>query len=211
MCRSYGRYREKRGGERAGAGSCRRDNKRNSWMRRLLNKLCRRSIERASLAGQAVLGEVQRSAGLPLSFVGTHRQAVEQWKQELRQPIAPKGRVLITALRNRSWIGFGVYAACVLRLHGYESTVLFRGSDLARLYPSRHPRFSFWRGVEGIPGIELVDVEKIAVTQAQMAEFEDCARRAAPSVLAYDRHIEEQDILAGDAETKGPFFYHTVP
>lgn len=161
-----------------------------------LDQFLQRTSRHATRWGRTMLGEWQRATGARLSAIGTHRQAVEQWKQELRNAPAPKGRVLITALRNRTWIGAGVYIACALRQKGYESTILFRGSDIARFFPNRHPRFGFWPGVAGIPGIRLIDLDGVAVSPAQRVEFESFAQAAAPSVLAYDRHVEEHDVLS---------------
>lgn len=150
--------------------------------------------DRGAACGRAVLGEFERVCRLPIHHIGTHRQAVEQWKQSLQIPAVTRGRVAITTLRNRTWIGAGVYMACVLRQMGYESTILYRGSEIARYFPSSHPWFGFWHGVSGIPGVQLVDLEQIAVTDAEMREFEEYARLSAPAAVAYDLHIEEQNL-----------------
>lgn len=155
--------------------------------------------EHARQWARVPLGEMQRLLGRPITHLGTHRLALEQWKQALRPPAQTKGRVLITALRNRTWIGVGVYTACVLRQLGYTTTLLYRQADIDRLFPVRHRRFGFWAGVAGIPDIELVEIDSIPINEADLGRFEACARAAAPSALAYDLHLEEQDVVRGDA------------
>ena len=162
-------------------------------------KLLQSIRERGSICTLAIAGEAQRVLGLPLTFIGTHRQAVEHFKQKLIIPSELRGRVVISALRNRSWIGVAVYTACVLRQMGYEATLLYRGSEITRFYPSRIKRFDFWSGVADIPGIELVDLEAIDISEQEMAEFAASVRNFAPSALAYNLHLEEQDVREGDA------------
>lgn len=157
-----------------------------------------RVADHGSAWARAVLGEFERLCGLPIHHIGTHRQAVEQWKQTLQIPEVTRGRFAISTLRNTTWIGAGVYMACVLRQMGYESTILYRGSEIARYFPSRHPWFGFWPGVGGIPGVQLVDLEQIPVTDVEMREFEECARLSAPAAVAYDLHIEEQNFEDAD-------------
>ena len=163
-------------------------------------KLLQRIRERGPICTLAIAGEAQRVLGLPLTFIGTHRQAVEHFKQKLIIPSELRGRVVISALRNRSWIGVAVYTACVLRQMGYEATLLYRGSEMTRFFPSRMKRFDFWSGVADIPGIELVDLEAIDISEQEMADFAAVARQFAPSALAYNLHLEEQDVREGDAD-----------
>lgn len=147
----------------------------------------------------ALRGELERLFKMPIRHVATHRQAVEQCRQRLNIPPEVRGRVAITALRNESWIGVAVYTACVLRQMGYESTLLFRGSEVRRFFPSRVRWLDFWTGVAGLPGIELVDLDGISTTPAEQAEFAEVARLSAPSAVAYDMHLEEQDVVEGGA------------
>lgn len=162
--------------------------------------LSKKITARIPWATTAFRGELQRLLGQPITQVGTHRQALEQCLQRLRVAPEIKGRVAITALRNESWIGVAVYTACVLRQMGYESTLLYRGSEVRRFFPASLARFDFWKGVSAIPGIELVDLESIEATEAEEAEFTAAAERAAGSAVAYDLHLEEDDIVHGDAE-----------
>lgn len=166
-------------------------------------KLLQRIRERGSICTLAIAGEAQRVLGLPLTFIGTHRQAVEHFKQKLIIPSELRGRVVISALRNRSWIGVAVYTACVLRQMGYEATLLYRGSEMSRFFPSRMKRFDFCSGVADIPGIELVDLEAIHISEQEMDDFAAVARQFAPSALAYNLHVEEQDVREGDPEIQG--------
>ena len=163
-------------------------------------KLLQKVRERGSICALAIAGEAQRVFGLPLTFIGTHRQAVEHFKQKLVIPADSRGRVVISALRNRSWIGVAVYTACVLRQMGYTATLLYRGSEITRFFPSRLKRLDFWSGVAEIPGIELIDLEAINISEQEMAEFAAVSRQFAPSALAYNLHLEEQDVREGDAE-----------
>ena len=58
--------------------------------------------------------------------------ALSQWLIELKEVPAPKGKVLITALRNYTWIEWAVYCSTVIRKMGFESTILFKGSEIKK-------------------------------------------------------------------------------
>lgn len=127
-------------------------------------------------------------------------QAIDGWLAALAaRPLPPvRGRIAITALRSLAWVEWAAYAAAVLRTMGWESTLLFRGSQIRRLYPE--PRaLNFWARVPRLPGVELIDLEKEPGAAAADAALRTLAQRVAPTNVAYDLHLEESDIAADPA------------
>jgi hypothetical protein len=145
----------------------------------------------------------------------TVSQSIRQWlivinSSEL-QPV--RGRVLISALRNRTWIEWAVYCACMLRRLGFESTLFYDGQLVQVLYPAKIAKFNFFRQASKVPGIRLVDINLPAKKPAEskwMGEVNDWAITA----LAYDLHIEENDInndlarYAAQLKTKSEYAAH---
>ena len=107
-------------------------------------------------------------------------------------------RVMVAAFRNRTWIEWAVYAACQLRRLGVATTLVYSSSEVKRLYPlSRVPgarELGFWAGVEGIPNVRLVDLDDwYPDARSQAGSYAEFAREHAPSVAAYDLHVEEHE------------------
>src|ERR1043165_8994474 len=91
-----------------------------------------------------IKGEWQRTLGKEITEMTTPRQALNQWISKLpKQPDGNKGDILISALRNPTWIEWGVYAACVYIQMGYKPTLLFRSSEIEKFYKGRVDRFHF--------------------------------------------------------------------
>lgn len=131
-------------------------------------------------------------------------QAIDGWLAALATRTLPpaRGRLAITALRSESWIEWAAYAAAVLRTMGWESTLLFRGSQIRRIYPE--PRaINFWARVPRLPGVELIDLEAEPRVATAGASLRALAQRMAPTNVAYDLHLEESDITA-DPAAHGP-------
>lgn len=136
-------------------------------------------------------------------FFGNHKiipqnpsQAVKQWLAALDSKPLPKirGRILITMLRNRTWIEWAPYCACVIRRLGFESTLVYDGSLIKRIYSSGSFRGDFLSLIKKIPGIELVDLN---VENNKPLEDNPWFKEAfewSPTALAYDIHIEEDEI-----------------
>lgn len=141
-----------------------------------------------------ILGEIQRLFGLPIKDTVTPRLALEQWKKQLNNVPPPKSRVLITALRNETWIEWAVYCACVIRQLGYESTLLYKKDEIDRFY-SNSSYFNFWKGVNEIPGIELIDINNLDYDQNVYIELLNENNKSCIAALAYNKHIESADIL----------------
>jgi len=144
--------------------------------------------------------EMRLALGRPVLHPATAGQALEQWLAALGQLPPVRGRILITALRNPTWIEWAAYCACVARLSGYETTLVYDGELMRRFYPRRLAGRNFYQGLRRIPGIELVDLhakgEVVSPTSALLAEAEEWA----PVALAYDYHVEEHDILVHAAD-----------
>jgi len=159
-----------------------------------------RLLKAARLARDIVTGEFRRALGLDPSVQPTAHLAIERWLRALG-PVPPeRGRVLITAIRSRTWEEWAAYAACVLRRRGYSTTLLYRGSQVARLYRAPGP-FNFWRRVADIPGVELVDLDSLPAGDVD-SSYRGLAEDLAPACIAYDAHVEEADVLA-DLATYG--------
>jgi len=142
-----------------------------------------------------VEGELQRLFGKSIIATTTPRLALEQWVQVLASESLPhtKGRILITALRNPTWIEWAIYCAAVVRRMGYSSTILFRKSEVDKFYTEPN-YFDFWKGVRKIPDIALLNVEELPYDEKQYEQYYAENEKRAIAALAYDYHIEAEDI-----------------
>ncbi|MBL9202941.1 MAG: hypothetical protein JNL39_20690 [Opitutaceae bacterium] len=130
-------------------------------------------------------------------------QAVRGWLRSLNSEYVPpvRGRILITALRNRTWIEWAGYCACVLRRQGWAATLLYRGTQTRVLYRAPDP-LNFWARLSEVPDLQRVDLDTIEVDEEAATRLLVVARSAAPATLAYDLHVEETDIV-GNPERHG--------
>ena len=130
-------------------------------------------------------------------------QAVRGWLAALGPVPPPKARVLITALRNSTWMEWAVYCACVIRRLGYESTLLVDREDIGRHYSSESRDHGFWQQAKRVPGLVLHDL-----SAGDLADEEDdwIKKRAiewAPVAVAYDEHLEEHDVRTNPERFSG--------
>lgn len=125
------------------------------------------------------------------------RLALQSWTASLSDPTPVRRRVLLTAFRNHTWIEWAIYAACQLRRRGVAATLVYSGAEISRLYPlTRVPgvdQLGFWAGVESIPDIRLVDLDDWQPSPEKADPYRDFARDFAPTVAAYDLHVEEHE------------------
>jgi hypothetical protein len=125
------------------------------------------------------------------------RLALASWTSALPSNGDVRGRVMIMAFRNQTWIEWAVYAACQLRRIGIETTLVYSTSEVRRLYPLARlagiDQFGFWAGVAKIPGIRLVDLDDWRPAREQADRYREFAREFAPTVAAYDLHVEEHE------------------
>jgi hypothetical protein len=102
---------------------------------------------------------------------------------------------MVVASRNLTWIEWAVYATCQLRRLGVATTLVYSSAEVKRAYPlTRIPgarRLGFWAGVARIPNVRLVDLDDWRPAPSQAAPYAAFARDHAPSVAAYDLHVEE--------------------
>jgi hypothetical protein len=141
---------------------------------------------------------VQQTLRRPVTGPATLKQAIDQWIGALGKVPPARGRILILALRNTTWIEWAVYCACVIRRMGFETTLAFDGAEVARLYPGGTARASFWTTVPLIPGIELIDLGQLDATE-HAGRWRSAAAAWAPLAVAYDRHVEEHDVQTAPA------------
>lgn len=151
-----------------------------------------RIFKAVRLACDIAVGEARRAVGLDPVVQPTARLAIERWLRCLG-PVPPeRGRVLVTALRSRTWVEWAAYAACVMRQQGWASTLLYRSSQVSRLYPEPG-YFNFWRRVRDIPGVELIDLDTLSAGDID-PDYRRLADDLVPACIAYDSHVEEVDV-----------------
>ena len=142
------------------------------------------------------VGAAQWLRGRPITEPSLPRLALSSWTAALTEAGSVRHRVMIGAFRNPTWIEWSVYAACQLRRLGVATTLVHSSAEVRRLYPlSRVPgvsRLGFWGGVEAIPDLRLVDLDAWLPTPGRDA-YAGFARDYAPSVAAYDLHVEEDE------------------
>jgi hypothetical protein len=152
-----------------------------------------KAIDRAQ---RAVRGTLQWARRRPITEPAFPRVALESWVAELESVPPVRRRVLVTAFRNPTWIEWAVYAACQLRRLGVATTLLHSSRDVRRLYPLQRvggQRLGFWAGVAAIPDVQLVDIDEWTPSAAEAAPYAAFAREHAPTVAAYDLHVEERE------------------
>ena len=147
---------------------------------------------------RAVRGTAEWVGRRPITEPVLPRLALSSWTETLRARSEPVRRhVLMTAFRNRTWIEWAVYATCQLRRLGVATTLVYSGSEVRRVYPwHRVPGASalgFWAGVAEIPDVRLVDFDDWAPSLEERERYSAFARELAPTVAAYDLHVEEDE------------------
>lgn len=152
----------------------------------------------STLSGKKIfnilLGEIDRHLLKNGNHVYTKRQALEQWIYQLNNLPDIKGRVLITALRNETWIEWAVYCAAVIRQMGFESTLLYKAEEVEKFYKGK-TYFNFWSGVKKIPGIILIDLNTLPFDNRKYDYYYEVCCSSSIAALAYDYHIESADII----------------
>jgi hypothetical protein len=150
-----------------------------------------------------ILGEVQRFLNLKISYLGTPRLALEHWIQTYSPQYGKNNgkRILISSLRNPTWIEWSVYCACIIRQWGYSSTLLYRGSEINRFYNNSIKYFSFWERVKSIPDIELLDIESYEIDKDNNYQDLPDLPHILQEGVAYDNRIEPNDVI------ENPSFY----
>ena len=146
---------------------------------------------------RAVVGAAQWAGGRRITEPVVPRLALSSWTRALPAGGRVRRRVVVTALRNRTWVEWAVYATCQLRRLGVATTLVYSSSEVRRLYPLAWlpglEQLGFWAGVEGIPDLRLVDLDDWYPPVEQAASWRDFAREFAPAVAAYDLHAEENE------------------
>lgn len=146
-------------------------------------------------AQRAVKGTLQWAGRRRITEPAFPRLALESWVSELAGAPPVRRRLMVTAFRNRTWIEWAAYAACQLRRIGVATTLLHSSADVRRLYPLRRVGgdLGFWGGVARIPDLQEVDLDDWTPTAAEAAPYAPFAREHAPTVAAYDLHVEERE------------------
>jgi hypothetical protein len=131
-----------------------------------------------------------------LSSKGELKSFIPRWLEDLGPLPEKSGKVVLTCLRNPSWIDWAAYAACMFRKRGFESTLLYRSSEISRLYQS-----GTIDCLSLIPGITLLDIDKetddvvgfefFANGEMQWGFLDDS--------LAYDFHVERENVQKNPA------------
>jgi hypothetical protein len=78
-----------------------------------------------------------------------------------------------------------------------STTLVYSSSEIGRLYPlarvAGFEHLGFWAGVEDIPDIRLVDLDHWRPAPGEGDSYLEFAREYAPTVAAYDLHVEEHE------------------
>lgn len=148
--------------------------------------------------GRTLRGAAELVGGRPITEPALPRLALASWTSALAPETEVRRRLMVTAFRNRTWIEWAVYAACQLRRLGVATTLVFSSSEVRRLYPlarlGRVAAFGFWAGVRRIPNLRLVDLDDwLPPTPEEGEGYRAFAREFAPTVAAYDLHVEENE------------------
>jgi len=155
-------------------------------------------VDRIDRLRRAVVGTAQWMGHRPITEPALPRLALSRWVADVRaQGGAVRRHVLMTAFRNRTWIEWAVYATCQLRRLGVATTLVYSGSEVRRLYPLARvagvDQLGFWAGVAEIPDLRLVDLDDWRPGAEEAERYRDFAHAYAPTVAAYDLHVEEQE------------------
>ncbi|WP_153115855.1 hypothetical protein [Rhodocyclus tenuis] len=128
------------------------------------------------------------------------RQSLTQWTVQLRANPwrgRVRGRVLILASRNATWIEWALYAACMAVLRGWRPTLLVVRKDFRRVYPAW-----VWHGLirqlESVPEIDVVYLEDVCVSQDDLSVWLNSIAAHVASSVAYDNHVEEAEVLSDE-------------
>lgn len=128
----------------------------------------------------------------------TPRAALDRWLVSLYSKSLPTitGHVLLSALRNPTWIEWAGYAACVMRRMGIRTTILYSRSQVRAAEPQWLPaKWRFWPRISDIPDVHLIDIDAwIDASPSACPGLEGAVNSIVCAAVAYDRHIEEQDI-----------------
>ncbi len=143
---------------------------------------------------EVIRSSFERLSGSQISHIGNSKQAIEQWLSKLENVPPAKGKVLITALRNNTWIEWAAYCSAVIRQMGFESTLLYNEGEIVKLYKSPLLR-KFWSSLNRIPGLKLVNLETLAYDEHNYHHYLSQNESACIAALAYDYHIESAEIV----------------
>lgn len=146
------------------------------------------------MAWNYVAAEIALLAGKQPQAAVTPAQAIRGWLAALGPVPPPKEHIIITALRNPTWMEWAVYCACVIRRMGYESTLLVAREDIERHCSSGPSVRSFWKLAKQVPGLVLHDISAKGLAVQENDWIRRRAWEWAPVAVAYDEHLEEQDI-----------------
>ena len=118
-------------------------------------------------------------------------KAIKGWTRNLHSSDSYKGNILITALRNGTWIEWAVYSAFVFKQMGYNTTLFFKKSETDKQYKNN----SFWKLVSQTSFISLVDLDGFEPNQEIIAEYQKAKPNFIYDALAYNHHLEREDII----------------
>lgn len=143
----------------------------------------------------ALPGPVRQALRVPAPPGSALPEAVRQWCTRLVDAPPIRHRLLASCLRNPLWTEWPVWCAAVCRRMGYATTLVYSTTVLRRIYGARAVHHRFLGPVQAIPDIELFDLDTAPTSPEQADRFRAAAEDWAPVALAYDLHIEEENIL----------------
>lgn len=146
---------------------------------------------------RALSGIAQWARGGPVTEPALPRLALASWTEALADAPVVRHRVMVTCFRNHTWVEWAVYAACQVRRLGVATTLVYSSREIRRLYrlagvPGLRG-LGFWAGVARIPDVRLVDIDHWRPSPEEADPYREFAREYAPTVAAYDLHVEEHE------------------
>ncbi|MBN1451861.1 MAG: hypothetical protein JW963_12665 [Anaerolineales bacterium] len=139
-----------------------------------------------------MVGRSQLLLGRDLTVTGTPRMALEQWKFALRDvPEPQRGQVLVAAIHKWRWIAWAIFSGCYLLRMGYRPTIVYSGAHIAKWYGTG--RNNFWAAAQALPYFNWIDLDPLMAPADGPTDYDDFARDAAHTVVAYDLEVEEYE------------------
>jgi hypothetical protein len=119
--------------------------------------------------------------------------AIKQWQQNLKTTQLNGKKVLVSVLRNGTWIEWGLYSGCVIRQKGYQPIFLYQKSEIEKFYGINS---YFWKKAQQIPDSIFIDIDQF-VDKAFNLDSNELPLYIIDAI-AYDFHVEREDVLVGN-------------
>ncbi|MFH0887261.1 MAG: hypothetical protein V1843_03745 [bacterium] len=122
------------------------------------------------------------------------RWAIEQWKRSLINVSMPtKGKIILSAIRNKRWVEWAVYSACFTLKMGYQPVIIYSGGEFKKIFSPKEKGGKPFRDlITSIPYLTLIDLD-CYLTGSSDSAYSKFAEGNAHLVAAYDLKVEEYE------------------